>query len=384
MKECWENTSSEKSHMHADFARLWRPVAAAAAVHAVFLAVYVAKHHGDPSVLVCAGEQRTGSPPYEHITETIGPSGHDGQFYYSLARAPWRRHGWDIDAPSYRHVRILYPAVCWLTSAGRPRLLFYVMPAVNFLAIVILSALGAWLAMRHGQSPWWGFVLPLGANLGIPLLHNFTDAVSTMAVFALLTAWLIDARWYWIAVAAFLAIFSREQNLAVVGLIGLAASCRGRWRTAAGIAAVLGIWTAWVCGLRISYGSWPYLNDQLEWPFAGIWFRWRYIGGNWGFSRRLAIIHAASMIHLLLLVGVAFVLAWRQRNRVLAVAMLGGVALAILAGHNIYMDFWSYTRVFAWVPLGIWLSGMQMGQTWPLYCLCPGFLWSSVAALNYV
>jgi hypothetical protein len=53
-------------------------------------------------------------------------------------------------------------------------------------------------------------------------------------------------------------------------------------------------------------------------------------------------------------------------------------------GHNTYVDFWSYLRVFAWVPLGIWLGGLQTGQTWALYCLCPGFVWSAVAALNYV
>ena len=72
--------------MQGVVARLWRPVAAAALVHLLFLAVYLAKHHGDPSVLVCAGSQRTGFPPYEYITRTVGPSGHDGQFYYSLAR----------------------------------------------------------------------------------------------------------------------------------------------------------------------------------------------------------------------------------------------------------------------------------------------------------
>src|SRR6185437_13003064 len=123
-------------------ARLWRPVAAAALVHLLFLAVYLAKHHGDPSVLVCAGSQRTGVPPYEYVTRTVGPSGHDGQFYYSLARAPWRCHDFDIDVPAGRHLRIGYPALCWLVSAGQPRLLFYVMPAINFLAIVALSALG--------------------------------------------------------------------------------------------------------------------------------------------------------------------------------------------------------------------------------------------------
>ena len=98
----------------------------------------------------------------------------------------------------------------------------------------------------------------------------------------------------------------------------------------------------------------------------------------------MAIIHAASLIHLIVLLGVALVLAWRQRNWVLAMAMLGGVALAVLAGHNIYMDFWSYNRVFVWVPLGVWLGGLQTGQRWSLCCLAPGFLWSGVAALNYV
>lgn len=372
--------------MHAIIARLWRPVAASAVVHLLFLAVYLSKFHGDASVLICAGAQRTGSPPYECVTRTLGPSGHDGQFYYSLARAPWRCHGLDIDVPAGRHLRIGYPALCWLLSAGEPHLLFYVMPAVNFVAIVALSALGAFLALRHGQSPWWGFVLPLGANLGVSLLHDFTDVVSTAAVFALLAAWILDARGYWIALAALLAIFSREQNLALVGLVALAAPFRGRPRTAGAVAGVLVLWAAWVAFLRLSYGYWPFITDsgQFEIPFAGMWYRWRHLGGNWGFSRRLAIIHAASMLHLLVLLGVAVVLAWRQRNRVLAVATLGGVALAVLAGHNIYMDFWSYTRVFAWVPLCIWLGCLQTGQSWGLYCLWPGILWSAVAALNYV
>jgi hypothetical protein len=372
--------------MHAVVARLWRPVAAAALVHLLFLAVYLAKFHGDLSVLICAGEQRTGAPPYECVTRTIGPSGHDGQFYYSLARAPWRRHGFDIDLPAGRHLRIVYPAICWLISAGNPRLLFFVMPAVNFVAIVALAALGAGLALRYGRSPWWGFVLPLGANLGISLLHDFTDVLSTAAVFALLAAWLVGARWHWIALAALLALFSREQNLALVGLVALAAPFRGRLRTAGAIAGVLALWASWVCLLRAWYGCWPFITDagQFEAPFAGMWYRWNHLGGNWGFSRRLAIIHAASLIHLLILLGVAVVLAWRQRNGVLALTTLGGVALAVLAGHNIYMDFWSYNRVFAWVPLGIWLAGVQTGQTWTLYCLAPGFLWSGVAALNYV
>ena len=47
--------------MHTVFAQVWRPVAAAACVHLLFLAVYLAKFHGDPSVLICAGAANGGA-----------------------------------------------------------------------------------------------------------------------------------------------------------------------------------------------------------------------------------------------------------------------------------------------------------------------------------
>jgi hypothetical protein len=307
-------------------ASLWRPVAAAALVHLLFLGVYLGKHRGDASVLVCAGACRVGAAPYEYVTRTVGPSGHDGQFYYSLARAPWRCHGADMDLPAVRHLRIAYPALCWLTSAGHPRALFYVMPAINWALIVALSGLGSWLALRHGRSPWWGFLLPLGANLGLSLLHNFTDVLSTAAVFALLAAWLVGARWHWLALAALVALFSREQNLAVICVIALAAAFQGRRRTAASLVGVMGLWLGWVCLLRLVYGTWPLLTEsgQFEMPFAGMCYRWAHLGGNQHFSRRLAVIHAASMVHLILLLVVALVLAYRLRKGVLAVVILGG------------------------------------------------------------
>src|SRR5579875_1010219 len=198
--------------MRAVVARLWRPVVASALVHLLFLVVYLAKFHGDASVLICAGAQRTGVPPYEYVTRTIGPSGHDGQFYYSLARAPWRRHGLDIDVPAGRHLRIGYPALCWLLSAGEPHLLFYVMPAINFGAIVVLSALelfwlcaaakahGGGLSCRWGRiwaspccmislmrfrqwpcSPCWlpGFSMPAGPGSPWPLCWRCSAASKT-------------------------------------------------------------------------------------------------------------------------------------------------------------------------------------------------------------
>src|SRR5437899_1979715 len=111
------------------------PILAAVLFHAALLTIYVHRHGKDPAALVCVGEKRIGRPPYEAITKGIGDEGYDGQFYYAIARNPWKRHAPGIDAPAARHLRVLYPTVCWLFSHGLPRLLIWVMPAVNLLAI---------------------------------------------------------------------------------------------------------------------------------------------------------------------------------------------------------------------------------------------------------
>src|SRR5271165_4146134 len=103
---------------------IWGPALAALLLHALLVTIYLARNGADPSALVCAGTFRIGQPPYEAITKAMGPSGEDGQFYYSLARSPWRAHGQDIDHPGYRQLRILYPAVCWLWTGGHSHLLF--------------------------------------------------------------------------------------------------------------------------------------------------------------------------------------------------------------------------------------------------------------------
>jgi hypothetical protein len=56
------------------------------------------------------------------------------------------------------------------------------------------------------------------------------------------------------------------------------------------------------------------------------------------------------------------------------------VAFALVGGPMIYQDFWSYLRVFVWVPLGIWLAAVRGGLTWPAWLLLPGLAWGLVAA----
>jgi len=367
---------------------IWGPALVALLLHALLVALFLARNEGDASALICAGTFRMGQPPYEAITRAMGPSGEDGQFYYSLARSPWQPHGRDIDHPGYRQLRILYPAVCWLWTGGHARLLFYAMPALNLLAIAGMAGLGAAVALFYGRSAWWGVLLPFAVNSGSPLLHNFTDCFSNLTAFGLVAAWLLGTRWWLILLWAAAAAFAREQNLAILAIVAAAAIGTGQFRVAGGIAAVVLAWFVWAGSLWITYDRCPLLfgGGNFNLPFTGLAYRWAHIGcnGDDHFSRRLAIMHFLSVLHLTVLIPVGAYIALRSPSRVVALMLLAGVGLAVMGGTGIYLGFNSYMRVFAWIPMGIWLATLATPARWPLVLLAPGALWSLVVALGYV
>jgi len=366
--------------------RLGGPVVATVGIHGLLMAVYLWHFGGDPSAFVCAGANRVGKPPYEAVTCVCGPSGHDGQFYYSLARAPLTRHGDDLDLASYRHVRIIFPALCWAVSGGSPWFVFYAMPAVNLVAIAAMAGIGAAWAMRHGRNPWWGLLLPVGLNAGISLIHNFTDCLSSLAVVGLLAAWLSRRPAWLITLLAAAAVFSREQNLFAVGLIGVFALVQARRDAVLGIAVAVAAWVGWVGLLVSAYGQLPLVpgDQNLALPLRGIVFRISQLGQAGGHvSTRLAIVQGFGLLHLLLLLAAGVcMLRWRIAAEVRAL-LAAGVVLAVVTGTGPYTDFSSYLRVFAWVPIGMWFGSMAAGRSWPLWLMTPAFLCSLAAALRW-
>jgi hypothetical protein len=367
------------------------PVVATVLVHAILTAYYVRKHHSDPSSLVCVGENRAGEPPYEEVTYHIAAwsNGYDGQFYYVIARAPWRRqpqglHGVDWCGP--RQLRIMYPAICWIFSGGDARLLFWIMPAVNVAALGGLAAVGAYLARRSSLSVWWGFVLPFAINAGMPVLRDLTEPMAMLGVFGLLAGWLLRSPWWVFALWGSVAVLSREQNVVLVGLTVIGAVATWRWRIAAGLAAVLAVWLAWVGYLRGLYGDWPFLPSEgnLGFPFNGMLHRWTHLGGDPGGSRRMELIQAVTMMQLTVEIAAGLYLAARPGDWIIRASILAGALFAILAGRCIYGDLWSYGRVFFWVPVGIWLAATHQGWRGFLLLLTPACLWHLVAILGWV
>jgi hypothetical protein len=361
------------------------PAVGAVAFHLGLVLVYLAGSGGDVSILLCAGQNAAGKPPFEAVTASSGAVGYDGQFYYALARNPWKVHRGGLDRPAVRHLRLFYPALCWsVSSFGDPRLLFWVMPLVNLAAIAGLAWLGAGAASRAGMSPWLGFLLPLALTVGMPALRNLTDPLSTLAVFGLLEAWQRRVHWLSLSLWALAAAFSREQNLALILLLAGAAAWARHFRVLTGLAAVLLVWAAWVVVLRTSYGVWPLppvantfasVHNKVGVPLGGM--AYPLAPSSLPFrSRQAALDFSLGVLYLGLQLALAVYVAVLNRgNRFLLALLLLGMCLVVLGGADLFVDRWSFTRVFVWLPLGIWLGSVQVGRRWPILCLSCGAFW---------
>jgi hypothetical protein len=358
------------------------PVTASVLVHLLLMAGYVAAFQGDISALVCVNEPSIGRFPFEHVTTGFSKGGFDGQFYYILARDPWHALSAEyVDMPAYRHCRILYPVLAWLLSGGGdPVLLLSALPAVNLLCIGALAWLGAVLASHYGRSPWWGFMLPLVLNAGGPALRDLTDPLAATAVCGLVTAWLLSWRAHWLFLWAAAALFSREQNLAIVAIVILGCWTQRSWKNIAALTAAVAAFGIWVAGLYATYGVLPFGMGNFAAPFAGMWSRWLHLDGH--FAATHLPIHAVGLAFVVLQVSLCLVLPLFRPERTTMLIALAGAALAILGGPAIFDDGHSYTRVFLWMPLGLWVWAVQTGRRWPILVMSPAALWPVFAVLQ--
>lgn len=360
-------------------------VLVAVVAHVALLGIYLRKYDGNPAALVGASFQMAGKPPWEEVPVAIGAGGYDGMFYYAIARDPWVPHREGVDAPALRHVRVLYPLLSWMLSGGGDaRLLLWAMPLVNLLAIAGLTWLGAWFACRNGLAAWWGMVLPFALAAFIPAARNLTDNVSSLAICGLLVTWMLNRSWWSVTLAAFAAVFAREQNVCVVGIVMVAAISQRRAAVAAGTGAALLAWGGWVLILQNVYGQSPFDAGPvgLGFPLQGILHAATNLGGP-DFSTRLAVINALSLLQIGALLSAGFFIVYREPRSVLAFTLLGAIVLAFLTTQAVWSDLVAYRRVLAWLPIGIWIFGVTHRTTWMLHLLAAASVFSLAVALHY-
>jgi hypothetical protein len=332
------------------------------------MAAYLGAFRGDPEALVCVGGVYVGHEPYEQLHLGFQTEGYDGQFYYALARAPWQVHERGFDSAPIRHKRILYPALAWAFSGGgEPYRLLWVLPSLNLLAITGLAGLGAFLALRQGLSPWWGVLLPLACNAGMPALRDLTDTLSTFLVAGLLVAWLLRGPWWSLALWGTLAALCREQNVAVLAAGVLVAGWRGQRWACVGLLSALAVWGAWIGVVSAMYGAWPFHDSGqrlFDLPFAGMLAQLRRLPEV--SSPMAAATHLFSLGLLLAEVGLAVYLIRQPIDPVLRLVLLLGAAFVLTGGLKLYIEVWGVQRVFVLLPLAVWLSCVQLRWSRPL------------------
>lgn len=336
------------------------PVTAAVALHAGVVGLFLFAYEGDLSALVCVGDRRADESPYGAIRKHFRGDGYDGQYYYAIAQSPFRHQDSGIDFAPMRQSRILYPLLCWSLSGGDPERLLWAMPLVNLLAIGVLGALGVRLALRCELNPWWGLTLPLAVNPGLPLLRDLGDVVSTAAVAALLVAWICRWPWWAVAIGASAAVLSREQNVPIVLVVLCLAAWRRQWPTSAALAGALLVWGFWIATVWHMYDVWPFhpTHGAFDRPLAGIWLRVSHFKP---FSPT-----GVSLSILLLQIGLSAFLIRRRVDPAVALVALFGSFLALMGGSIFYCDVWSFARVFAMLPLAVWIGCAQAKRCWPL------------------
>jgi hypothetical protein len=77
-------------------------------------------------------------------------------------------------------------------------------------------------------------------------------------------------------------------------------------------------------------------------------------------------VYVLGLALILAEVGLACYLLRLRPDPVLALATPGGALTALLGGFVLYEDRWGYSRAFALLPLGVWLTCAQARWRWPL------------------
>ncbi|HEX6528002.1 MAG TPA: hypothetical protein VF070_49465 [Streptosporangiaceae bacterium] len=108
-------------------------------------------------------------------------SGYDGQFFYRLAIDPANlgsnAYGITLDAP-YRLMRIGYPALTWLATAGHGAMVPFMLVAVNVAATGALGWFGAAFARMGGHHALWGLLLPAYFGLLTSVARDTAEPVA--------------------------------------------------------------------------------------------------------------------------------------------------------------------------------------------------------------
>jgi hypothetical protein len=149
--------------------------------------------------------------------------GYDGQFFYRMALNPANlantAYGIRVDH-TYRFMRIGYPALTWLLSAGQHALVPDVLVAVNVLSVGALAYFGGMFAVWGGRNALWGLLPTCYFGLITSVARDTSEPLAAACLLAGLAA-LRRRRPLLAALALAFGALTRETVMVAVGAIAI-------------------------------------------------------------------------------------------------------------------------------------------------------------------
>ena len=178
--------------------------------------------HGNISRFILVGRHFAVVSQLPHSMPVAKTYGYDGQFFYRLALNPLNfdhtAYGITMDRP-YRYMRIGYPVLTWLVSAGQHSLVPVMLVAVNIAAVGALGYLGAIFALQGGRHALAGLLFP--AYFGL-LTSLSRDTAEPLAAVVLLAGLLAVRRRRPVLAAMLLAFGALTRETVMVAVAALA------------------------------------------------------------------------------------------------------------------------------------------------------------------
>jgi hypothetical protein len=253
---------------HASVRTALRLAAAGLAVHVALVLVLLAGADWRPEWFVHLGSERI---PVHLARSVLGNDvlvphldGHDGRFFWVLARDPLLLDGTtvvapNLDRPAYRAQRILYPAVAAPWRVFGERALLWGLLVTNLAVVFAGGVVATLLARALRAPPRAALAFALSPGVLVATIMDGSDALALAGLLAVLLA-LVRGRTRWAIVAGVVAVLAKEPMLA--GIVGAAVAVRTipRRERVAVVAVPAMAAVAW--GV---YARW-----RLGWPPSGV------------------------------------------------------------------------------------------------------------------
>ena len=282
-------------------------------------------------------------------------AGHDGQYFYLIARDPWAVDGYAelADDGGYRFRRPIYGWLAGGFGLLPPRATLIGLVAWAIIGFGVATAATADVASLLGAR-WWAVLGVLG-NLGLWLSVQLVTADTLAVALAMLAVSLaLRHRTGWAIVALAAAALAKDSY--VLFAFGLAAWAffEDRKRPATLLAIVPAVpLVLWIVWLSWQVGNGLSSKDNFSWPLVGLvesFSQWESTGDL-----------VQAMVALVSLGGASAAVVM-TRHRLLASLAIPWILVALVSSTTVWGDGNNAVRAFAplwllaWLGAGLWVE----------------------------